>query len=104
MASLKKSEVERLAKLADLKLSETEIEKIAPELSEIISFFDQLKEVNTDNIEPTSQTTGLTDIMRGDEINSNRILSVKEATSGSENINNNYFEVNALLDKNKNKS
>lgn len=94
MTSLEKSDVKRLAKLADLELSESEIKELTPQLSEVINFFDELKEVNTDSVEPTSQTTGLTDVLRKDEIDSTRILKLE----------NNYFEVKALLDKSKNKS
>jgi len=61
-------EVEHIATLARLKLTEEEKEKYGGQLSGILDYFEKLQAVDTDNIEPTSQVTGLTNIMREDEI------------------------------------
>ncbi len=66
---LTKDEVRHIAKLAKLELTDEEIEKYAVQLSSILDFFGQLQEVNTDDVEETSQVTGLTNVMRKDEIN-----------------------------------
>ena len=66
--ALTKKEVEHIALLARLGLTEAEKEKFASQLSSILEYFEQLKEVNTDNIEPTSQVSGLENVMRADEI------------------------------------
>jgi aspartyl-tRNA(Asn)/glutamyl-tRNA(Gln) amidotransferase subunit C len=66
--ALTKKEVEHIALLARLGLTEAEKEKFASQLSSILEYFEQLKEVNTDNIEPTAQVTGLENVMRADEI------------------------------------
>jgi aspartyl-tRNA(Asn)/glutamyl-tRNA(Gln) amidotransferase subunit C len=61
-------EVRHIAKLAKLKLSEEEIKKFTTQLSDILGFFEQLQEVDTENVEETSQVTGLENISRIDEI------------------------------------
>ncbi|MBI2003639.1 MAG: Asp-tRNA(Asn)/Glu-tRNA(Gln) amidotransferase subunit GatC [Parcubacteria group bacterium] len=60
-------DVERIAKLARLGLSEPEKKKYSKELSKILDYFEKLKEVNTGGIEPTAQVTGLTNTFRKDE-------------------------------------
>lgn len=97
MGKLNEKEVNHLAKLANLKLSPKEIKKFSGQLSDVVDYFDTLKQVDTDNVEPTAQTTGLTDNLRTDEIKSDQILSAEEALSGTDKIHNNYFKVPAIL-------
>lgn len=49
--SLTLEEVKKIAKLARIKMSEDEIAKYQTELNKIFSWIEQLKEVNTDNVE-----------------------------------------------------
>ncbi len=65
---LTQDEVKHIAKLAKLKLNEAELKKFTGQLSSILDFFGQLQEVDTDNIEETSQVTGLSNVTRPDEI------------------------------------
>lgn len=61
-------EVEHIAALARLKLSEEEKEKYSQQLSEILNYVEKLQAVDTSAIEPTSQVTGLENVMRQDEV------------------------------------
>jgi len=65
--SISIKDVERIAKLARLGLSETEKKKYSKELSKILDYFEKLKEVNTGDVEPTAQVTGLFNAFRKDE-------------------------------------
>lgn len=49
-----KEEVEHIAKLARLGLSEKEIEKMQKELTKILDYIDSLKELDISKTEPTS--------------------------------------------------
>ena len=60
-------EVEHIAKLARLGISEKEKGKYSKELSKILDYIDKLKEVDIKNIEPTSQVTGLSNVFRKDD-------------------------------------
>ncbi len=62
-------DVKHLAQLAKLKLSAEEAAKFAPQLADIVDFFETLKKVDTKNVVETSQTTGLENVMREDRIN-----------------------------------
>lgn len=63
---LSKEEVQRIAKLARLKLSEAEIEKFGGQLSEILSKAKMLDEVDTSKVEPIAQITGLRNVTFAD--------------------------------------
>ncbi len=63
-------DVKHLAQLAKLKLSAEEANTFAPQLENIVRFFEQLQEVNTKNVTETSQTTGLENVWREDKIDS----------------------------------
>lgn len=62
-------EVKKIATLARLNLTHDEIELYRGQLSSILDYVGQLKEVNTDGVEPTSQVTGLKNVMRDDRLN-----------------------------------
>lgn len=66
--SISIKDVEHIAKLSRLDLNQVEKEKFSRELSSILNYIKQLKEVNTAKVEPTAQVTGLTNVMREDEI------------------------------------
>ena len=65
---LTKSDILHIAKLANLTLSEKEVEKYLGQLSDILSYFEKLNEVDTTKIPETSQVTGLINITREDVI------------------------------------
>ena len=44
----------KIAKLCRIKVEEHEIEELSTQLSSILDWVEQLKEVNTDNVEPLS--------------------------------------------------
>lgn len=66
--SLTNKEVEHIAHLARLGLSEKEVEKYANQLSSILEYVNQLKEVNTEGVIGTAQVTGLENVTRADEV------------------------------------
>ncbi len=58
----------QVAKLAHLKLSEAEITKFTPQLGSILGYFQDLQEVDTTNVLPTAQVTGLHNVTRADQV------------------------------------
>ena len=63
---LTKQQVQQIATLARLGLSEKEKEKFQKELSSILDWVEQLSEVDTKKVEPMGQVTGLENVMRED--------------------------------------
>ena len=68
MTKLTKDQVRHIAKLARLNLSNEEVEKFTTELTQILDYVEVLQEVDTNDVEPTAQVTGLTNSFRDDEI------------------------------------
>jgi aspartyl-tRNA(Asn)/glutamyl-tRNA(Gln) amidotransferase subunit C len=94
---LTKKQVQHVAELSNLTLTDQEVNKFSPQLSKIVDFIGQLSEVDTEGVEPTNQTTGLSNVYREDVVNPVNILSVAKATSGTENVHNDLFKVPAIL-------
>lgn len=65
---LAKEQIEHIAKLSRLELSDEEIMRYGEQLTGILNYVSQLSEVDTGQIEPTAQVTGLKDVFREDEI------------------------------------
>jgi aspartyl-tRNA(Asn)/glutamyl-tRNA(Gln) amidotransferase subunit C len=97
MAKLTKVDVLHVAKLAKLDISEKEINKYTEQLAPVINYFSELSEIDTNDVEPTSQTTGLENVFRQDVIKGENSLNQDEAVAGSEKTYNGYFKVKAIL-------
>lgn len=67
MSVITKEQVEHIAKLARIGLTEQEKEKMTKELGAILTYVEKLNEVDTAGVEPTAQVTGLENVMRKDE-------------------------------------
>jgi len=65
---LTKQEVLAVAELADLELSEVEVEKFSAQLSGVLESFKTIDAIDLEGVEETSQVTGLSNITRADEI------------------------------------
>ena len=98
MKKISSSEVKYIAKLANLNLTEKETEKFKGQLSDIVSYVDELQKVDTKNVEPTSQTTGLENVSREDTPYG-QSLTQDEAISGGNKVHNGYFVTNLLIKK-----
>jgi aspartyl-tRNA(Asn)/glutamyl-tRNA(Gln) amidotransferase subunit C len=60
--------VRHVAKLARISLTDAEVAKFTPQLSQVLDYVEILKEVDTKDVPETSQVTGLKDIFQKDEI------------------------------------
>lgn len=65
---LKKEEIEHIAELSRLELSEEEKGRYQGELSSILDYIEMLKEVDTKGVEITASVSGLRDVLREDKI------------------------------------
>ncbi len=68
MAKLSISDIEKVARLARIDLSDKEKDQLTVEVSSILDFVDTLQSADTADIEPTAQVTGLTDVLREDVV------------------------------------
>lgn len=67
-SGISKEEVEHIAELSRIELSEDETQKFAKEISDVLGYVKQLQEVDTEGVEPIAQVTGKTNVFREDEM------------------------------------
>ena len=67
MANISKEEVKHVAHLARLAITEEEAEKFADQLAAITTFAEQLNELDTTNVVPTTHVLPLVNVMREDK-------------------------------------
>ena len=63
---ISREDVEHVARLARLALSEAEIERMREQLSGILAYIDKLRALDTTGVEPTSHAVPVTNVMRDD--------------------------------------
>lgn len=64
---LTEKDVQHIAELARIKLTEKEKEKFKKELSSILDYVKKLNELDTERVEPLYQTTGIVNALREDK-------------------------------------
>jgi aspartyl-tRNA(Asn)/glutamyl-tRNA(Gln) amidotransferase subunit C len=65
--AITREEVQHVAMLFRMALSEEEIARFQQQLSQIIDYFQVLQQVDTEGVPPTSHTLTLENVMRDDE-------------------------------------
>ncbi|MBU9712892.1 Asp-tRNA(Asn)/Glu-tRNA(Gln) amidotransferase subunit GatC [Evansella tamaricis] len=68
MERITKEKVEHVANLARLEFTEKELETFAKQLDDIITYAEQLNELDTTNVVPTSHALDVKNVVREDEI------------------------------------
>ena len=69
MTKISSSDVRKVAKLARLELPEDQIDTYTGQLEEILSYVDQLQEIDTQNVPPTTRAVEVVNAMREDVVN-----------------------------------
>jgi aspartyl-tRNA(Asn)/glutamyl-tRNA(Gln) amidotransferase subunit C len=88
-------DVEYVANLARLELSEEEKKRFKKELNNIIRYIDQLNELDTENVPITSQVTFLQNVLREDEVLPS--LSPDEALANAPEKKDGFFKVPRVI-------
>lgn len=65
---ISKQDIEHVAVLARIKISEKELEQFSRQLSEIIDYVERLDSASTENINLIEQISGLANVARADKI------------------------------------
>lgn len=95
--SLTRAEVMRVADLARLRLSDSEIDAMQHQLSRILEHVSALQAVDVTGVEPTAQVTDLVNALRED---ANRTsLSRDQALQNSADTSQGMFRVKAVFDE-----
>jgi len=95
---LSKQEIQGIAKLARLDLTEAELEKYGGQLSAVLSYIDQLKEVDVKGVEPTAQVTGLENVLREDEVKNWDEKEIEEALKDAPEREGRFIKVKRVIE------
>ena len=87
--SISRDDVQHVALLARLKLTDDEIEKLSVELDQIVRYIETLSKVDTEDVIPKSQFIGAENVFR-DDIPANS-LPKKEALRNAPKSDQDYF-------------
>jgi len=93
---LSREEVLHIALLARLGLTETEVNRLSEQLSNILESFEVLQQVDTSGILPTAQSIALQNVMKDDEATSS--LPQSEILANAPRKDENFFRVRAVLE------
>jgi aspartyl-tRNA(Asn)/glutamyl-tRNA(Gln) amidotransferase subunit C len=91
------AEVEHVARLARLDLSETEKERMRSQLDTILSYIDKLRRLDTEEIEPTSHAIPITNVMREDEVRPS--FPVEEMLANAPERDSDFFRVPKIIEE-----
>lgn len=89
--------IDHLAHLARLEFNGDEKTKIKADLENILSFVDQLQQVNTDGLEPLIYMTEEENILREDE--AKVTISQEEALKNAPHKDSDYFKIPKVVKK-----
>lgn len=97
---ISKDQIEHIAKLARMELTEEEKEKFFKELSSILDYIEQLNKVDTSKVKGLSQVTGLESVMREDKAQKieNRKQKVEKLLKEAPRRKGDYFKVPKILE------
>jgi aspartyl-tRNA(Asn)/glutamyl-tRNA(Gln) amidotransferase subunit C len=90
-------DVQAIAELAKLELTDEEVALYAGQLSDILGYFERLQELDTSHIEPTASVLPLKSVMRDDI--AGEPLTPEEVIANAPDSLANQFRVNAVLDE-----
>jgi aspartyl-tRNA(Asn)/glutamyl-tRNA(Gln) amidotransferase subunit C len=94
--NITKQEVEHVAKLARLELSETEKDTYAKQLSQILTHMQTLNRCVTTGIEPTATVLGEVNLVRQDNVGPS--LTVAQALANAPERDGGYFQVPKIIE------
>jgi aspartyl-tRNA(Asn)/glutamyl-tRNA(Gln) amidotransferase subunit C len=92
---ISKKEVENVARLARLSLTDEELNRMTGQLDNILSYVDKLEELDTTNVVPTTHVISLSNAFREDVIKES--LSQEEAVKNGPQHDGEMFQVPRII-------
>ena len=89
-----KIDINKIAQLARLKLTDTESNRLGKHLEQIIEYIDQLNKLDTANVEPTSHVLPIQNVFREDKVCK---LTNVDYLAGSPAHNKGHYEVPKII-------
>lgn len=97
MTTISSKTVAHIATLSNIPITPQEEETLAKGFTTTLQVVDQLMEVDTANVEPTHQVTGLENIFREDVVEESRMFTQEQATMNAPRTHNGYIVVDQII-------
>jgi len=96
VAKITRKEVEHVARLARLELTEEEKERMTAQLDSILGYIDKLNQLDTSRVEPTTTVIPMVSVMREDEVRPS--LKQEEALANAPDREDVFFRVPRIIE------
>ncbi|MYL43145.1 Asp-tRNA(Asn)/Glu-tRNA(Gln) amidotransferase subunit GatC [Virgibacillus salexigens] len=96
MADISKDQVKHVAHLARLDITEQEAEMFTDQLSSIITYAEQLNELDTTDVEPTTHVLDIKNVLRKDE--PKKWITQEEAMKNAPDQKDGQYRVPSILE------
>jgi aspartyl-tRNA(Asn)/glutamyl-tRNA(Gln) amidotransferase subunit C len=93
---ISRQDVEHVARLSRLALSEAELERMREQLSGILAYIDKLRALDTTGVEPTSHAVPLLNVMRDDD--TRPCLAQDAALANAPDRSDTFFRVPRIIE------
>ena len=97
MAKVTREEVEHIANLSRLQISDDETEKMQGTLESILNFANQIEEADTEDIEPTYHVLDLQNVLREDKASEG--IPQEEALKNAKETEDGQFKVPSIMNE-----
>lgn len=95
--SLSREQVEHVARLARVGITEDDVGRFSHQLSDVLDYFQRLDQVDTEDVPPTSHTLSLHNVMREDEPKA--AYDVEDILANAPDQEERRFRVRAILEE-----
>ncbi len=95
-AKIDPDQVRRIARLARINLTTDELKEFAGQLSDILNYVDQLNELDTEGVEPTTHPLKISNVFRQDQVGES--LSSDQALANAPGRHGDFFAVPKVLE------
>jgi aspartyl-tRNA(Asn)/glutamyl-tRNA(Gln) amidotransferase subunit C len=96
MTAITPSDAQRIAELAHLYIAGDHLDEAAAGLGSILEFGTQLQDIDTSDVQPTSQVTGLTDVLREDVVRPSSVAPEVLVAAAPSHLDG-YFKVKRVM-------
>lgn len=94
---ISQADMENVANLSRLNIPEQDADEYIKELSEILDYIDNLQQINTDDIQPTTYALPMQNVFREDEVRPS--LDREKALQNAPVKEDGYFKVPRVLEE-----
>jgi aspartyl-tRNA(Asn)/glutamyl-tRNA(Gln) amidotransferase subunit C len=93
---ISKAEVEKIAKLARLRLSDAQVDEFTGQLGAMLQYVEKMNELDTENVEPLAHCLPVSNVFRDDRIKES--LGTEKTLANAPDADEQFFRVPRILD------